>query len=128
MAAAGPRSNAASGESTGGEDFRLSLRRPQQLSKPPPCQLNCPGTGDIRGWVGIIAQREKLGLSMEEACERAWQTLVARNPFPATMGGLSHPCEAAATERIGRRGGNQCPRAFLETGASSTDWRCPELL
>ena len=100
MATADPPSHAAAGDSVGGEDFRLSLRRPQQLSKQPPCQLNCPGTGDIRGWVGVIAQREKLGLSMAEACDRAWQTLVARNPFPATMGRVCpHPCEAGCNRK-----------------------------
>ncbi|MBI4526934.1 MAG: FAD-dependent oxidoreductase [Deltaproteobacteria bacterium] len=78
-----------------GPSFRLSLTRPEQLAKLPPCQANCPGNGDIRGWVGIIAQREKLGLTLAEAYEKAWNAIVARNPFPATMGRVCpHPCEA----------------------------------
>ena len=38
----------------------------QQQEKTPPCQAHCPNSGDIRGWLGIIAQRDKLGLSLEQ--------------------------------------------------------------
>ena len=66
----------------------------QQLEKTPPCQAQCPNSGDIRGWLGIIAQREKMGLGFEEACDRAWEKLVQLNPFPATIGRICpHPCE-----------------------------------
>src|SRR3989304_10587513 len=83
------------GGSPDSEGFRLNLTHPEQLAKLPPCQVHCPGSGDIRGWVGIIAQREKLGLTLTEAGPRAWQMVVTRNPFPATMGRVCpHPCEA----------------------------------
>ena len=31
----------------------------QQAEKMPPCQVQCPNSGDVRGWLGVIAQREK---------------------------------------------------------------------
>jgi NADPH-dependent glutamate synthase beta subunit-like oxidoreductase/Pyruvate/2-oxoacid:ferredoxin oxidoreductase delta subunit len=68
--------------------------RPQQVTKLPPCVGECPSANDIRGWITRIAQREKLGLSKEEAFDRAWQTIVETNPFPAIMGRVCpHPCE-----------------------------------
>ena len=67
----------------------------QQLEKTPPCQAQCPNSGDVRGWLGIIAQRDALGLSLEEAYDRAWGKLVQLNPFPATLGRICpHPCES----------------------------------
>jgi NADPH-dependent glutamate synthase beta subunit-like oxidoreductase len=67
----------------------------QQQEKTPPCQAHCPNSGDIRGWLGIIAQRDKLGLSLEQAYDRAWERLVQLNPFPATIGRICpHPCES----------------------------------
>lgn len=69
--------------------------RAQQLEKLPPCQAECPNSGDVRGWIGIIAQRHKHGLSLEEAYDRAWEELAQRNPFPATIGRICpHPCES----------------------------------
>ena len=47
----------------------------QQLEKLPPCQAQCPNSGDIRGWLGIIAQHEKLGLGLQDAYDKAWQRL-----------------------------------------------------
>ena len=65
-----------------------------QLEKTAPCQAQCPNSGDVRGWLGIIAQHEKLGLTLEEAYDRAWERLVRLNPFPATIGRICpHPCE-----------------------------------
>ena len=71
--------------------FRISAR---QQEKTPPCQTQCPNSGDIRGWLGLIAQHDKLGLSLEQAYDRAWGLLVEMNPFPATLGRICpHPCE-----------------------------------
>ena len=76
-------------------NFRITAR---QLEKLPPCQANCPNTGDIRRWVGIIAQHEKNGLTFETACDQAWLTLAERNPFPASIGRICpHPCEDLCT-------------------------------
>jgi len=68
--------------------------RPGQVQKSAPCQGGCPNCGDIRGWIGLVAQREKLGLSREEAYAQAWRTIADVNPFPATLGRICpHPCE-----------------------------------
>lgn len=72
----------------------------QQLEKQPPCQIQCANSGDIRGWLGIIAQREKIGLTLDEAYDRAWEKLTELNPLPATIGRICpHPCEDLCTRR-----------------------------
>lgn len=69
--------------------------RPAQREALPPCSAGCVAGGDVRGWLGIVAQRRKLGLSDQEAYRQAWNLLAAVNPFPATMGRVCpHPCEA----------------------------------
>ena len=71
------------------------LTHAQQLEQRPPCQVGCPNSGDVRGWLGIIAQRRKHGLSLEEAYTAAWNRLAELNPFPATIGRICpHPCES----------------------------------
>ena len=71
-----------------------STQRPVQLEKLAPCVANCPSGTDIRGWMTIIAEREKTGLSEEEAYTKAWLRLVETNPFPSMMGRVCpHPCE-----------------------------------
>ena len=68
--------------------------RPQQVEKTAPCQTGCPNCGDIRGWIGTVAQREKMGLSLEEAYTRAWRMIADVNPFPSVLGRVCpHPCE-----------------------------------
>ncbi len=80
--------------SGGGSGSEISPLRPQYVEKLPPCTGHCPSGNDIRGWLGVIAQRDKLGLTLEEACDRAWEIEVATNPFPAVMGRVCpHPCE-----------------------------------
>jgi NADPH-dependent glutamate synthase beta subunit-like oxidoreductase/Pyruvate/2-oxoacid:ferredoxin oxidoreductase delta subunit len=74
---------------------QVSNLRPQPVEKLAPCIGNCPNCTDIRGWIATIAQREKTGLSEEQALERAWRMIVEFNPFPAAMGRVCpHPCEA----------------------------------
>jgi NADPH-dependent glutamate synthase beta subunit-like oxidoreductase/ferredoxin len=68
--------------------------RPKQVEKTAPCQTGCPNCGDIRGWIGTVAQREKTGLSLEEAYARAWRMIADVNPFPSVLGRVCpHPCE-----------------------------------
>ena len=75
--------------------FRIRAR---QLEKLPPCQAQCPNSGDIRGWLGIIAQHEKDGISLHEAYDRAWAKIAELNPLPATIGRICpHPCEDRCT-------------------------------
>jgi len=78
------------------EAGRITPRfRPQQVEKNPPCQLSCPNCSDIRHWIGLVAQRDKIGLSAEEAFAQAWRTITDVNPFPAVMGRVCpHPCES----------------------------------
>lgn len=68
-------------------------RRP--VDKAPPCAAACAVGGDVRGWIGLVAQRRKLGVPNSEAYARAWSMLAAVNPFPATLGRICpHPCES----------------------------------
>jgi formate dehydrogenase major subunit len=56
--------------------------------------MGCATSGDVREWVGVVAQREKLGLSRDEAFSRAWRIITEVNPFPSVMGRVCpHPCE-----------------------------------
>ena len=79
-----------------GEPGRLTPAfRPRQAEKQPPCQVGCPNCGDIRGWIGTIAQRNKTGLSLHEAYEQAWRMITDVNPFPSVLGRVCpHPCES----------------------------------
>ncbi len=80
------------------------LAKPKQAEKLPPCGVGCVTGADIRGWIGVIAQRHKLGLPDAEAFSRAWSMLVSVNPFPATLGRICpHPCEVGCN-RAGRDG------------------------
>jgi NADPH-dependent glutamate synthase beta subunit-like oxidoreductase/NAD-dependent dihydropyrimidine dehydrogenase PreA subunit len=68
--------------------------RPKQVEKTAPCQVGCANCGDIRGWIGTIAQRDKMGISREEAYTRAWRMITDVNPFPSVLGRVCpHPCE-----------------------------------
>ena len=86
--------NAEASGAEGAFSLEALLRRPEQLARLPPCQAGCPGGADIRGWIGLVAQRDKLGLTLDEACRRAFAIVAEKNPFPATMGRICpHPCE-----------------------------------
>jgi NADPH-dependent glutamate synthase beta subunit-like oxidoreductase/Pyruvate/2-oxoacid:ferredoxin oxidoreductase delta subunit len=68
--------------------------RPVQVEKAAPCQEGCANCGDIRGWIGTIAQRNKTGLSREQAFARSWRMIADVNPFPSALGRVCpHPCE-----------------------------------
>ena len=80
----------------GGAGTQLSALRPVYVESLPPCTGNCPSGNDIRGWLTVIQLREKLGLSLDEACEQAFDMEMETNPFPAVMGRVCpHPCETA---------------------------------
>jgi len=80
----------------GAAGSQLSSLRPRYVESLPPCTGNCPSGNDIRGWLTVIQLREKLGLSLDEACEQAFQMEMETNPFPAVMGRVCpHPCETA---------------------------------
>ncbi len=80
------------------------LVHPAQGSTPAPCMMGCASGGDVRQWIGIVAQRRKLGLSNAQAYARAWGLIAETNPFPATLGRICpHPCETACN-REGKDG------------------------
>lgn len=71
------------------------LFQPVQVEKTAPCQVGCANCGDIRGWIGLVAQRHKTGTSREDALAQAWRVIADVNPFPATLGRICpHPCES----------------------------------
>jgi len=110
----------------GARDLGFTIN-PEQLDKTPPCQMHCPNSGDIRGWLGIIAQRDKTGLSLEEAFDRAWLRLAEFNPMPATIGRICpHPCETDCTrsDKDGPVSINAMER-FLGDWALERDLRFP---
>ncbi len=79
----------------GAAGAKTSTKRPRQITKLAPCVGHCPSGNDIRGWLNIISQREKSGLSFEEAMDAAWFLETETTPFPAIMGRVCpHPCEA----------------------------------
>ena len=66
-------------------------QRPFYHDKWPPCGQTCPASEDIQAW---------LALASDHQWEAAWHKLVARNPFPATMGRVCyHPCESACNRK-----------------------------
>ena len=74
---------------------RAPRLRPRQVEKQAPCQAGCANSGDIRAWIGAVAQRGKTGTSRHAAYEKAWRIITEANPFPAVLGRICpHPCEA----------------------------------
>jgi NADPH-dependent glutamate synthase beta subunit-like oxidoreductase len=50
--------------------------------------------------MALVALRDKLLLTEEEALDAAWRRICERNPFPATLGRICpHPCEANCNRR-----------------------------
>src|SRR3990172_2097381 len=77
-----------------------ALIKPRQVEKSPPCNSSCATGGDVRAWIAVVAQREKLGLSDTEAFNLAWHMVTEMNPFPATLGRICpHPCESSCSRR-----------------------------
>jgi formate dehydrogenase beta subunit len=73
-------------------------RVPDYVSLLPPCNHACPAGENIQGW---------LALAQAGDYRRAWETLMADNPLPATHGRVCyHPCETA------------CNRAELDSAVS----------
>jgi dissimilatory sulfite reductase flavoprotein subunit len=86
--------------SGGGSGSQISPLRPIAIEKLAPCIGHCPSGNDIRGWLTTLAHREKLGLTLEEASDRAWRLEVETNPFPAIMGRVCpHPCEGECNRK-----------------------------
>ena len=73
----------------GGTGGTVSALRPVQQGKLPPCTQNCPSGNDVRGWLTVIAEREKTGMSVERAYDRAFEIETDTNPFPAISMGTA---------------------------------------
>src|SRR3990172_9529253 len=85
----------------GGSGAAVSALRPQPVMKTPPCMETCPSGSNIRAWISTIAQREKLGLSSDQALEKSWRMIVDKNPFPSTLGRVCpHPCEKECSRAL----------------------------
>jgi NADPH-dependent glutamate synthase beta subunit-like oxidoreductase len=84
--------------------WRVQLIYPEQRERQSPCRENCPSGIDIRGWVAKISQRDKLGLSKDQAFEQAWLQLVDFNPLPAILGRV---CPRACESQCNRDGKDQ---------------------
>ncbi len=105
--------------STGGAGGGVSAARPQQQIKLPPCTKTCPSGNDIRGWLTVIMQREKTGMSLEEAMNQAWAIEMETTPFPSVMGRVCpHPCETHCNrkEKDGAVAINSVERAIGDWG------------
>lgn len=114
---------------TTGSALEAAGIRPERVEKSPPCAMDCVSGGDPRRWIGLVAQRRKLGSSDHEAYRQAWELLVATNPFPATLGRVCpHPCEGQCN-REGKDGAvaiNALER-FLGDWALSNEVPLPRL-
>jgi NADPH-dependent glutamate synthase beta subunit-like oxidoreductase/ferredoxin len=74
----------------------LPTYRPMQVEKVAPCQADCASGADVRGWIGVISQRHRNGLSNDQAYTEAWRILTDANPFPGVLGRVCpHPCQTA---------------------------------
>ena len=95
-----PDKKSAGAGATGSSPLAQALIKPQQLEKSAPCCHSCATGGDVRGWIALVAQREKLGLTEEEALTNAWHKITEINPFPSTLGRICpHPCESGCNRK-----------------------------
>ena len=86
--------------SGGASASQISPLRPRYLERLPPCTSACPSGNDVRGFLTAISLRDKVGASLDEACERAWRSYMETNPFPSVMGRVCpHPCEDHCNRR-----------------------------
>jgi len=86
--------------SGGGSASQISPLRPRYLERLAPCTSSCPSGNDVRGFLTAISLRDRVGASLDEACERAWRSYMETNPFPSVMGRVCpHPCEDHCNRR-----------------------------
>ena len=112
------------GQPTAGGVLADALRRPSQETKNAPCGACCASGSNVRGWIGVIAQRHKLGLTDGQAYTRAWSMVTSVNPFPATLGRICpHPCESGCN-----RGGKDGAIAINALERFLGDWALQQRL
>ena len=77
-----------------GSSREQSPLRPKYVEKMAPCSDACPSGNNIRGFLTVIAQAERLGKSETSALEEAWSIYTDTSPFPSVCGRVCpHPCE-----------------------------------
>lgn len=97
------------------------VRRPQYVTRQPPCNHGCPAGENIQRW---------LYLAEEGRYEEAWRQIVEDNPFPAIHGRVCyHPCETACNRGVIPEGGGPVSvhaiERFLGDLALRNGWDVP---
>ena len=92
--------------------------RPLYMNSLPPCNDACPAGENIQGW---------LYEAEEGRYQRAWQLIVADNPFPAIMGRVCyHPCQNACNRaQLDQPVGINSVERFLGDVALQEKWPLP---
>ena len=90
-------------------------RRPEYVSRLPPCNHACPVGEATQAWLAIAE---------EGRYEDAWRKIMEENPFPATMGRICyHPCEQACNRaQLDEAVGINSVERFLGEQASVHGW------
>ena len=96
--------------------FRTRL--PDYVSLLPPCNHACPAGENIQAW---------LALAQAGDYRRAWETLMADNPLPATHGRVCyHPCETAFNRgELDSAVSIHAVERFLGDTATAEGWTVP---
>src|SRR5271165_7364773 len=93
-------------------------RRPVYVDLLPPCNHACPAGENIQAW---------LALAQAGDYRRAWETLMADNPLPATHGRVCyHPCESACNRaELDAAVSIHAVERFLGDRATAEGWTIP---
>jgi NADPH-dependent glutamate synthase beta subunit-like oxidoreductase len=91
-------------------------KRPEYVSRLPPCNHACPAGEDIQGWLFHAESGDY---------ETAWRALVQNNPLPAVMGRVCyHPCETACNRgQLDEAVGINSVERFLGDEAIRRGWK-----
>ena len=84
------------GMNRGSSGKQTSTRRPEFVSKTPPCEDACPNSNYIRKMLNSFVTAEKRGVPYDDVIHEAWYTLTENSPFLSVCGRVCpHPCESA---------------------------------
>ncbi len=93
-------------------------QRPAYVDLLPPCNSACPAGENIQAWLDL-AQAGKY--------QRAWETILADNPFPAVHGRVCyHPCETGCNRtQVDSAVSIHAVERFLGDLATKNGWTVP---
>jgi formate dehydrogenase beta subunit len=93
-------------------------RLPNYVALLPPCNHACPAGENIQAWLAFAQAGEH---------RRAWETLMADNPMPATHGRVCyHPCETACNRgELDAAVSIHAVERFLGDMATAEGWTIP---